>query len=196
MNKQYIMSLSDIDKFKKVKESSLYKDYINTIINSPILLNIANDHIKHVDITEDMEFIIGKTPNAKKLNTLFKDTLKNMAINIVADTLILKDIVDVSFENSTSELEIDFKIKYLMGLADETFYEKAKLVIDKNPDTSSLIYIGYAEYKKRLDKNTLNKFNLLDEFKLKTTEKSIKKTTTTPKEKPIKIDINSNDIDL
>jgi len=71
MNKQYNININDIAKFKEIKESSLYKDYINTIVNSPILINIANEHIKNIDISDDIDNIIGKNnTNSKKLNVL------------------------------------------------------------------------------------------------------------------------------
>ena len=196
MNKQYMMSTTDVVKFKEIKESSLYKDYINTIVSSPILINIANEHIKNIDITDDIDGIIGKNgSNSKKLNTLFKDTLKNMTINIIADTLILKDIVDVSFEDSLIDIEDNFKIKYLLGLADEEFYEKAKLIIEEHPDTASLTYIGYMEYQKRIEKNTLNEFKIED-FIPKNKSKLNKKPTPVKSISNKKIDICSNDIEF
>jgi len=192
MIKQYTMGIEDANKFKDIKESSLYKDYINTIINSPILVNIANEHIKHIDITDDIEDILAHNSSAKKLNTLFKDTIKNVAINMIADSLIINDIIDVSFNDSIEDMEDNFKVKYLLGLADEEYYTKAEAIIDKEPDTSSLIYIGYAEYKKRKDKDTLNKFNITaitstSKPKTKVIKKTSKKKT---------VDISSNDIDF
>ena len=200
-NKQYNMSASDITKFKELKESSIYKDYINTIVNSPILINIANEHIRNIDITEDVDSIMSKsTTTAKKLNTLFKDTLRSMAINMIADSLIIKDIIDVGFIDSVEDLENNFKVKYLLGLADAEYYVKAEKIIEEKPDTSSLIYIGYVEYKKRQDKNTLDKMTI-SEF---TAQKSIKQkkssttTSSTPKTTSSKktVDLSSNDIEF
>jgi len=194
MNKQYIISASDIAKFKEIKESSLYKDYINTIVGSPILINIANEHIKNVDITDEIDAIFGKNPaHSKKLNTLFKDTLKNMAINIVADSLIIKDIVDVGFENSVDEIETNFKIKYLMGLADEHFYIDAKKIIDETSDTSSSAYIGYLEYQKRVNAGALKVFKIEETKKIDKPVKT-KKETKAPAKKTV--DISSNDIEF
>jgi hypothetical protein len=194
MNKQYIISGTDISRFKAIKESSLYKDYINTIIGSPILINIANEHIKNIDITDEIDTIFGKNPTqAKKLNTLFKDTLKNMAINIVADTLIIKDIADVGFENSIDEIETNFKIKYLMGLADEHFYIDAKKLIDETSDTSSSAYIGYVEYQKRVNANELKVFKIEETKKVDKPIK-IKKESKAPIKKVV--DISSNDIEF
>jgi len=197
MNKQYIISANDVAKFKEIKETSLYKDYINTIVGSPILINIANEHIKNIDITDDIDSIFGKNPtNAKKLNTLFKDTLKNMAINIVADALIIKDIADVGFENSIDEIETNFKIKYLMGLADEKYYIDAKKLIDETSDTTSSAYIGYIEYQKRINSGTLKTFKI-DDIKKVDKQVKIKKdkeTTKAPSRKTV--DISSNDIEF
>lgn len=200
MNKQYNMSTSDINKFREIKESSLYKDYINTIINSPILINIANEHIKNIDITDDIDVLISKSSNAsaKKLNTLFKDTLRSMAVNMIADSLIIKDIIDVGFNDAMEDLENDFKVKYLMGLADKHFYDEAEKTLSENPDTSSLLYIGYTEYKKRKDKNTLNKLDI-SEFisKPKPAKKeSIKKEPIKKEHTKKAVDLSSNDIEF
>lgn len=196
ISKQYFMSAEDIAKFKEIKVSSLYKDYINTIVKSPILINIANEHIKNIDITDDVdELLSAKGNSAKKLNELFKDTLRNLAINIVADSIIIKDIVDVSFEDAKEDMENNFKLTYLMGLADVEHYERAEKIIEENPDTSSLIYVGYMEYKKR-EKNgqfkDLDITSVVPTPKKNDTEK--KKAKTTPKKRPV--DISSNDIEF
>jgi len=197
ISKQYSMSADSITKFKEIKETSLYKDYINTIINSPTLLNIANEHIKNIDMTDDIDELISKShTSAKKLNTLFKDTLKNMAINIVADTLIIKDITDLGFDDAVDELEDNFKVKYLLGLADEEYYKRAEKVIEENPDTSSIVYMGYVEYKKRKETDTLNKMNISEISKINKPAAKTRSTKKETKAKTKKLDFNSTDIEF
>lgn len=201
MTKQYNMSTDDTAKFKDIKESSLYKDYINSIVASPIFVNIANEHIKHIDITNDLDDILGKNnSHSKKLNTLFKDTLKNMAINMVADTLIIKDIIDVGFDDCLQDLENNFKVKYLLGLADEEDYNNAKIMIDNVPDTSSIAYIGYVEYQKRVNNKTLNSYKIEDikpkkSAKTKVIKDTAEKTSAKTSKKSV-VDISSNDIEF
>jgi hypothetical protein len=195
INKQFAMSSADVKKFNEVKESSLYKDYITNIINSPTYVNMANEHVKNIDISEDVEDIIANNQHpAKKLNTLFKDTLKGLAIHIIADSLIFKDIIDISFEDALEELEDNFKVKYLMGLADTKYYEKAEKVIEESSDSSSLIYLGYVEYKKRVDKGIINNVKVEDIAPTLVATPTKKKTKNKAKKKTI--DISSNDISL
>ena len=193
--KQYIMSVDDIAEFQELKETSLYKDYINTIINSPIFIAIANDHVKNIDITDDIEKIMANgSMTASKFNKLFKDNIKNMAISIVADSLILKDIIDVNFEDTVEDLDNNFKTKYLLGLADEQYYLEAKEEIEtNNPDTTSLLYQGYMAYKKRKDEGMIINGDLSKVTKV-TKKKRKSKTTSKVSSKKTTVDLDSNDI--
>jgi len=197
LNKQYTMSISDVAKFKKLKVSSLYKSYIQNIVNSPILINVANEHVKNIDITDDIEHILSKdsyTP--KQLNKLFKETIKTTAINMVADTLIVKDIIDVSFADAAEDLEDNFKVQYLLGRADESYYLKAAELLKTDPDTNSLIYRGYQEYIKYKEKDLIFHSDIsvltagiattVEEKKTDTSKKSNKKKSV--------VDIDANDI--
>jgi len=196
INKQYSMSTQDIANFKKLKESSLYKSYINDIINSPILLNVANEHVKNIDITDDVERILSENSlTSKQLNTLFKDSIKATAINMIADALIVKDIVDVSFADAADDLEENFKVQYLLGQADESFYIKAEKLIQANPDTNSLIYKGYMEYIKYKEKDLIFHSDisiLTNNINEKVAE--VKKKESKPSKK--KTDINADDIEF
>jgi len=195
-NKQYSISVNDVKKFKELKNTSLYKVYINNIINSPIFINIANEHIKNIDITEDIEQIMeDDNLTSTKLNKLFKDTIKLSAVNMIADTLIVNDIIDVSFEDAKEELEENFKIKYLLGLADEEYYDRAKTYLESNPDTSSLIYQGYQEYLKYKKKDLIKKSDL--SVITPTAIEPIKKSKELLKKSKKKtVDIDSNDIEF
>ncbi len=198
LNKQYVMSKDDVEKFKQLKNSALYKDYINTVVTSPVLLNVAKEHISNIDITEDIEAILSeKSYTPKQLNAIFKETIEKTAVSMVAETLILKDIVDVNFKDSVEDLEDNFKVSYLLGLADESFYLKAKAIIGtKDFDTDSLIYKGYAEYLKN-KKNGIVKTSTLNVlFKPSKDETEAKTLKTKTKKSQKKIDIDSDDIDF
>jgi len=118
-----------------------------------------------------------------------------MAINIVADTLIIKDIIDVSFDDCVKEIEDNFKVKYLLGLADKVFYDKAQLLIEDDQLLSTPIYTGFAEYKKRIDKKNISNLKI-DEIMPKEKTKPIRKTTTKSTSSKKIVDITSNDIDF
>jgi len=202
INKQYVMSVADADKFKELKVSSLYKSYINNVVTSPILLNIANEHVKNIDITDDIEHILSKknmTP--KQLNKLFKETVKITAVNMVADTLIVKDIIDVSYADSVEDLTSNFKVQYLLGKADEAYYLKAEKIIETNTDVNGLIYRGYMAYVALKEKNLIRNSDLsilTNDVDNKTTDvkKKDAKSSKSAKSSKNKKDISVDDIDF
>ena len=192
INKQYAITTEDVKKFKDMKQTALYKSYIMNIIDSPILLNIANEHVSNIDITDELDVILNsKNFNAAKLNKIFKETIKNTAVNMIADALIIKDIIDVDFENTSNDLANNFKVEYMLGVADKKHYTKAQKSITKNVDKNSILYIGYMEYLK---------LNNVDEIKsddsLSVLDSKIIDAPKTKKKTKIKKKIKSSDIDF
>jgi hypothetical protein len=191
--KQYILTSDDISEYKKIKKTPIYKEYISSIINSPILLSVVNEHIKDLDIVDDIEDLIESGINSKQLSDMFKNVFKSVAVNIVADTLILNDIVDISFNDAILNIESDFKVKYILGLAEKETYDQAEKIITENNDKSSPMFIGYSEYMKKqklvknFDSNQINSINITKKTAKPTQQKQIKKNH---------INIDMNDIEI
>jgi len=195
INKQYAITTEDVKKFKDMKQTALYKSYIMNIIDSPILLNIANEHVTNIDITDDIESIMAtKGFTAVKLNKIFKETIKNTAVNMIADALIIKDIIDVDFENTSDDLANNFKIEYMLGVADKRHYVKAQKAITKNIDKNSILYVGYIEYLKL---NDIDKIKSDDSLALLNNDNVAKAVDVKVKKKnKTKKKIKSSDIDF
>jgi len=188
INNQYSMSTEDLIEFKDMKKSPMYRDYINSITSSPIMMTIISEHIKNVDCKEDIENLKNKTSTA--LNTIFKKSMKSMAVRIVADTLVLKEIIDVGIEDVKVDIDSNFKIKYLMGLADNKYYKRAYKIIENEPDTDSILYKGYVSFLQReTNDNSITKINPFDKINDIEKKKKFK-----PKKK--EINLNANDIQL
>jgi len=150
INAQYAMSIEDLKRFDDLKESSAYREYIKTLVGSPIFKKIAEEHIQNIDATNDIKTLqdeLKLTPS--ELNKVFKNTLQKMVISIMADTILMKEIAEVGVNDVKDGLETDFKITYLLGLADVKYYRKAEEILKENPDTNSVIYRGYVAYKAR-----------------------------------------------
>lgn len=156
INAQYNMSISDMDKFKEMKNTPMYRDYVQDIVGSPIFRSITKEHIGDVNVTED----IAKLQNDMKLtptelNALFKKALSKMAVGIAADTIIMKEIIDLGITDTKDDIDNNFKVKYLLGLADAKYYKRAEAKLKKNPDTEGVLYRGLVEYMKLKESGTL-----------------------------------------
>lgn len=168
----------------------MYTDYIRTITTSPILGATLAEHIKDIDLSEDIKKYKDSSPS--QLNNAFKASMTKLAINIIADTIILRELADCKINDVTKSLSEDFSAKYVMGLADDIHYNQAQELINnsKSIDKSSVIYIGLVEYKKRHGLiQTAAGLNT-------TPEKPKKEPKEVVKSIPPEIDIESNDIRL
>ncbi|GAG37222.1 unnamed protein product, partial [marine sediment metagenome] len=150
VNSHCSLSIKDMEAYQKMKDSTMYRDYIQDIVHSPLFRVITKEHIKYIDIKEDVAKLkeeVSLTP--ENLNTVFKNALTKMAIGLVADTIVMKEIIDVGIQDTKDDLDDNFKIKYLMGLADKKYYVRADKILKKNPDTDGILYKGLVEYTKR-----------------------------------------------
>lgn len=196
INSHFTLNVRDYHLFKEMRESVVYRDYVKDIVNSPMYRSIAQDNIDAVDITEDIRKLMSDTKlTPSDLNKIFKDTLRKMALGLMTDAVLLKELADVSVDDVKKELDSDFKIKYLLGMADKRYYEEAEKKLRKDPDTSSILYRGLIEYYKRtgkLETETENESNLV----------TLDKTTVAPKKMESKresshnIDIESDEVAL
>ena len=154
INPGYKISAGDILKVDKFKLSAAYGTYLNAISKSPVFKQIMERHIDKVDITPDLELLKhkGKLPagiDSKALNVLFKQSVSRMAINMVADTIIMKELEDNAAEEIIKDLKKDADMSYLLGLAETKYYAEARKQIEEGKiKDDSLIYRGYITWLK------------------------------------------------
>ena len=160
INGQFGLSIKDVEKFHELKRSTVYSEYMQSVANSPIMAEIINEHIEELDVKEDIDKLKGMNASSSDFSTVFIDTLKKMANRIVADTVILKELSDISIQDVKDDLTQSFKIKYLLGLADSKYYDKAEKVLTDKPDNNSVLYHGLIEYHKKHKGITTGKNNI------------------------------------
>ena len=106
------------------------------------------EHVNDIDVTDDIKELKDIKASPKQYNDVFKTVLLKLANRITADTIILKEIMDSKVEDVKSNLEEDFRIRYLMGLADEKYYKDAEKSIE-TIDPDSILYKGLVNYLKK-----------------------------------------------
>ncbi len=154
LNSHHILSTEDIKKFKEIKDSTMYSDYTQGVFKSPIFSAIATEHIDDVNIASDIQKLQELKATPEQYNNVFKSTLRNIAHRTIADTIMLKEIVDTSIEDTKSQLIDNFKAKYILGLADKECYDEAEKILKKSPNPDSLLFRGLSEYNKKHDKTS------------------------------------------
>ena len=192
----FALTPKDTQVFKDMKCSVAYREYVKSILESPIFMKVAQENLNDIDIKKDIENLMEEAKHTPtELNRLFKKALSKMAIGIVADTLILQELSAVKIEDVRDELSEDFKISYLLGLADEKYYKKAEDKLKKEPNSNSVMYKGLIEYYKRTGKleSTTDEFEMISD----NYEPPKKENTKNPKSNEKKqLDIEGSDIRL
>lgn len=199
INPGYTLKKEDIVQYKDLKNSVAYNNYLKSIASSPAYIAVMQEHIGNIDISPDInrlknEGVIPKEVNEQLINELFVNTLNKMAINIVADTIIIRETEMVNIQNVIDDINEDSIITYVMGLADPKMYDKANKLLDegklKNED---IIFKGLMAFEKRnkdyKDKKIIN--NIATETTIEAEPKVIKK-----KSKTKKVSFNLDDDDI
>lgn len=202
ISKGYTITVEDTVEMHNFKNSSAYGNYLKNIASSPAFTAIMQEHVNDIDISEDIKRLknSGKLPDnvsAKALNEIFKQSLARMAVNLVADSIILKETEEIKMQEVIKELREDSAIEYLLGKADAKFYEQAAELVEQGKiDKNTIAFKGLMAYMKNkgiLEKHQKEILPKLDTIKkdVKPTKKIIKKT------KEVKaLDMDSNDIEL
>lgn len=189
INSHYSLKISDIAKYKAMKDSAMYRSYVQDIVHSPLFSAITKEHVNDIDVTPEITKLqndVKLTPT--ELNKIFKSAIAKMAVTMVADALIMKEIVDVGLDDAKEDLDANFMHTYLLGLAEDKYYKRAEKLLQENPDTNSVLYRGYLEWMKR---NTNNVESVqLDEKKKPKSPKPSKKSDS------IKIDLDVSELKI
>lgn len=159
INLGYALTTEESDEFKKLKASSAYGSYLKSIAVSPSFQLIMKDHITNVDVSEDIKILkaqgkLHESVNPKVLSDIFRQSLSKMAICLVADSIILKELEDIKIEDISSELSKEAEINYLLGKADSKYYEQAAKLVEENKlSETSVGYRGLVAYLKQSGKS-------------------------------------------
>lgn len=202
INSGFKIKAEDIKKLNELKKSQAYSSYIKGIANSPLYLGIVKEHIENIDIKSDVkrlksEGLIPDSITESNLNDLFKTTLIRLAINIISDTIILKELEDINIDNVISEIQMEADIVYLMGLADDKYYTEAKQMVENGiVNKNDLIFRGLMAHMAIREKipQTANKQKPKEDITVSTTGIEIEKPE--KKRKISSLNLDSKDIDL
>ena len=152
INKGFKLKVGDIKKLTELKNSQAYRSYINGIAHSPLYTGIIKEHLENVDVSPDIRRLkregkISGSVSESELNEIFRDTLRKMAVNIVSDTIILKELEDINIDEVTHDIQTESDIVYLMGLAEEQYYEEAKTLVENGKiSKNDLAFKGLMAY--------------------------------------------------
>lgn len=196
INGQFTLTIDDMTKFKQLKDSVTYRNYIQDIVKSPVYKQVAQEHIDNIDISNDITALKSQMElSSSVLSKLYKNAISKMAISIIADTIILKELSELRIENAKAtmksvknDMDEGFLEVFLMGYAPPEYYKKAEHKLKLHPDTNSVLYKGLIEYKK---KNNTSNDDLSDMEDIKPVNITVAK-----KEATEGIDITGESIDL
>ena len=195
IDSHFALSVEDIEKLRSLKNSPSYSEYMRSIVKSPLYSQMLLEHVNDIDVTEDIKELKDIKASPKQYNDVFKTVLLKLANRITADTIILKEIMDSKVEDVKSNLEEDFRIRYLMGLADKKYYKDAERSIE-TIDPNSILYKGLVNYLKKSGKAIKKeKDNSIRTLK----NKEVRRTSEVKKEEKIErksIDITGPKIEL
>lgn len=196
INTGFKLTAKDLKKLEDFKRSAAYSTYLKCIKSSPVYVSIMKEHSDKINIEDDVAKLKadGQLPesiSADILTMLFKLSISRMAINIIADAVILKELEDKSVDDVINGISEDANILYLTGMADEKYYKEAKKLLEEGKlGRDDVAYRGLMEYMKRREKTAKGEIKLL-----KDEEKPSPTVTPIISGKP-KLNLDSLDIDL
>jgi len=201
INKGFAITVEDAAEMHEFKNSSAYGSYLKSIAASPAFSAIMQEHVANIDIAEDIKKLknSGKLPDnvsSKALNELFKQSLARMAIGLVADSVILKELEDLKLEEVTAGLKEDNALIYLLGKGEKKYYDQAaKLVEEGKLDKNTIAFRGLLVYLKHNGALKDHEKELCA-IKKRTIPKATPARAQPKKEVAPAIDLDSNDIKL
>ena len=198
INPGYKISAEEEKELRNFRSSIAYGTYLKSISDSPAFAAIMRDHIQNINIESEVKILQkeNKLPdgiNSKALNAIFKEALTKMAIGLVADTIILKELEDLRLSEVLNHIRSDSDIVYLLGAAEPKYYDQAqKRVRQGKIDRGSAAFQGLVAYMK---KNKKDISGIVDDINAKEEKRQYNETQPVEKEKTT-ADISSNDIIL
>jgi len=158
INTGFKLSAKEILKLKDFKHSAAYSTYLKCIKSSPVYVSIMKEHSDKINIEEDVARLKseGQLPEgipAETLSSLFKLSISRMAINLIADTIILKELEDKAVDDVMQGISNDANLLYLTGMAEEKYYKEAQKLLEEGKlDKDDVAYRGLIAWMKREEK--------------------------------------------
>lgn len=158
INVGFRLTAKDLKKLADFKHSVAYGTYLKNVKNSPVYLSVMKEHADKINIEQDVRRLKsdGQLPDnisADALSSLFKQSIGRMAINIVADTIILKELEDKAIDDVLNDINDDVNLLYLTGMAETKYYKEAqKQLEDGKLDKDDVAYRGLMTWMKRQEK--------------------------------------------
>ena len=197
IDKGFYINIQDEEKLIEFKGTHVYSEYLKSIHNSPAFSTIIREHIQNVDIKKEINILKadGKLPDTLKsttLSDLFKSTLTYLAIRIMADSIILKELEDKKVDDVINDMAKDQTVTYVLGLANPEYYKRAEIGVKSGKiGKNTATYKGLVNYLKINGSTTESLTEIEEPKKLK------KKTPIITKEDlSFKMDIDDDDIRL
>jgi len=157
------LTAAETRKLDEFKTSAAYGTYLKAIKASPIYSTIVREYVKNVDIKDDLVRLQsdGTLPDGISLDTmnnLFKQSISRMAINMMADAVILIELEKKRVDDVIHDIRSDSDIIYLLGTADEKYYKEAEKLLEEGKlDKDSVAYRGLVNWYKLKEKLPKNK---------------------------------------
>lgn len=150
IHSSFALTPKETKMFEDLKSSVAYREYVRSVLESPVFMKVAQENLNDVDIKKDIELLMEEAKHTpSELNRLFKKAMSKMAIGIVADTVLLQELSAIKIDEAQADIAQDFKVAYLLGLAEEKYYKQAETKLKVEPDKNSVLYRGLIEYYKR-----------------------------------------------
>ncbi len=152
------LTAAETRKLDEFKSSAAYGTYLKAIKASPIYSTVVREYVKSVDIKDDIARLQsdGHLPDgvsAETLNNVFKQSISRMAINMIADAVILVELEQKRVDDVIHEIKCDADIVYLLGTADEKYYKEAEKLLEEGKlEKDSVAYRGLVNWFKLKEK--------------------------------------------
>lgn len=192
INTGFKLSAKDLQLLDEFKHSVAYSTYLKAIKSSPAYVAMMKEHADRINVESDVTRLKseGQLPdniNPDTLTTLFKQTIARMVINVVADTVILKELEDASVEDVIHGVKDDANILYLTGMADDKYYKEAQKLLEEGKlSRDDVAYRGLMTWMKRKDKVPQVNIQIAEDAPKPSAQKESKK----------ELNIDSLDIDV
>jgi len=157
INSGYSINIEDHSKFNNLRQSEAYALYLKSVASSPIFKLIIKEHAKNIDVSLDVkrmveEGVLPENISVSLINEIFKKSINRMAVNLIADSLILKEMEELKIDKIKQDLENDAEVTYLLGMADESYYKEAEKLREKGEiGRDDLAFRGLLAFNKRKD---------------------------------------------
>ena len=159
INTGFKLTAKDLKKLSEFKHSAAYSTYLKCIKSSPVYVSIMKEHSDKVNIEDDVnrlksDGLLPDNISADTLSSLFRLSISRMAINLIADAVILKELEDKSVDDVIHDIREDANILYLTGMAEDKYYKEAEKRLEEGQlKRDDVAYRGLMAWMKLREKS-------------------------------------------